>query len=93
MTWRTYSPSLASRPLGTDSGWAPSTTTAPAASMLSTLGGGGGRTSHQGLTLALFRAQLEDLLDTSLTLQLNLSTFGTYPRVHLGCMGDKVSLT
>ena len=33
----------------------------------------------QGLTLAHFRAQLEDLQDISLTLELNLSTFGTHP--------------
>jgi len=47
----------------------------------------------QGLTLAHFRAQLEDLRDTLLTLELNLSIFGTHPRVTLGCMGDKVSLS
>ena len=35
---------------------------------------------RQGLTLALFRAQLEVLRDTSLTLELNLSTFGTRSR-------------
>jgi hypothetical protein len=35
----------------------------------------------QGLTLAHCRAQLEDLQDTSLTLKLNLSTFGTHPQV------------
>jgi len=50
-------------------------------------------TCVQGLTLAHFRAQLEDLRDTSLTLELNLSTCGTHPRVNLGCMGDKVSLS
>ena len=43
---------------------------------------------RQGLTLAAFNAQLEDLWDTSLTLELNLSTFGTHPH-----MGDKVSLS
>ena len=48
--------------------------------------------ASQGLTLAHFRAQLEDLGDTSLTLQLDLSTFGTHPRANLGHMGDKVSL-
>jgi len=47
----------------------------------------------QGLTLAHFRAQLEDLRDTSLTFKLNLSTFGTHPRVTLGFMGDTVSLS
>ena len=45
----------------------------------------------QGLTLAHFRAQLEDLRDTSLTPELNLSTFGRHQRVNLGYMGDKVS--
>jgi hypothetical protein len=40
--------------------------------------------ARQGLTLTHFKAQLEHLLDTSLTLQLNLSTFGTHPRVNLG---------
>ena len=49
--------------------------------------------ASQGLTLAHFRAQLEVLRDTSLTLELNLSTFGTHPRVNLGYMGDKVSLS
>jgi hypothetical protein len=41
---------------------------------------------RQGLTLAHHR-------DTSLTLQLDLSTFGTHPRVNLGYMGDRVSLS
>ena len=49
--------------------------------------------SLQGLTLAHFRAQLEDLRDTPLTLELNVSTFGTHPRVNLGYMGDTVSLS
>ena len=48
---------------------------------------------RQGLTLAHFTAQLEDLRDTSLTVELNLSTFGTHPRVRLGQIGDKVSLS
>jgi hypothetical protein len=48
--------------------------------------------STQGLTLAHFRAQLEDLRDTSLTLELNLSTFGTHPPVNLGIWGTKVRL-
>jgi len=43
----------------------------------------------QGLTLAHFRAQLEDLRATSLTLELNSSTFGTHPQVKLGHMGTK----
>ena len=50
-------------------------------------------TCQQGLTLAHFRAQLEDLRDTSLTLELNLSTFGTHPRINLCYMGDRVSLS
>jgi hypothetical protein len=50
-------------------------------------------TAHrQGLTLAHFRAQLEDLRDTSLKLELNLSTFGTHSRVGMVYMGVKVSL-
>ena len=48
---------------------------------------------RQGLTLAHFTAQLEDLRDTSLTLELNLCTFGTHPRIVLGHMGFKVSLS
>jgi len=47
----------------------------------------------QGLTLARFRAQLEDIQDTSFTLELNLSTFGPHSRVSLGCVGDKVSFS
>ena len=47
----------------------------------------------QGLTLVHFSAQLEALRDTSLTLELNLSTFETHPRVNLAYMGDKVSLS
>ena len=47
----------------------------------------------QGLALAHFKPQLEDLRDTSLTLELNLSTFGTHPPVNLGHTGDKVSLS
>ena len=39
------------------------------------------------------RAQLEDLRDTSLTLELNLSTFGPHPWVNLGHIEDKVSLS
>ena len=46
-------------------------------------------TDSQGLTLAHFRAQLEDLRDTSLTLDLNLSSFGTHPRVNVGQLGTK----
>jgi len=47
----------------------------------------------QGLTLAHFKAQLEDLRDTSLTSELNLSTLGPHPRVNMGCVVDKVSLS
>jgi hypothetical protein len=47
----------------------------------------------QGPTLAHFRAQLEDLRDTSLTSDINLSTFETHPRVNMGHMGNKVSLS
>jgi len=52
----------------------------------------GAGTSHQGLTLAHFRAQLEDLRDASLTSMLNLSTFGTHPRVRLGLHGGPSKL-
>ena len=45
--------------------------------------------SSQGLTLARFTAQLEDLRDTSLTSELNLSTFEPHPMVNLGCMVPK----
>jgi len=50
-------------------------------------------TLRQGLTFAHFRAQLEDLRNTSLTSELNMSTFGTHPRVNMGHMEDKVSLS
>jgi len=46
---------------------------------------------NQGLTLVHFTAQLDDLRDTALTLQVNLSTFGTHPRANLSYMGDRVS--
>jgi hypothetical protein len=59
---------------------------------MATTGGAGGGASGQGLTLAHVKAQLEDLQDTSLTLELNLSTFGTHPRVKWGHMGDTVRL-
>jgi len=49
------------------------------------------KAARQGLTLAHFRAQLDDLPDTSLTLELNLSILGTHPRVHLGDVGVKLS--
>ena len=49
-------------------------------------------TTSQGLTLAHFRAQLENLRDTSLTSALNLSIFGPHPRGNLGGVVDIVSL-
>jgi len=52
-----------------------------------------GRADGQGLTLAHYRAQLEDLWHPSFTLEFNLTTFGTHRRVTLGYMGDKVSLS
>jgi hypothetical protein len=48
---------------------------------------------RQGLTLAHFTAQLEDLRDTSLTQELNFSTFGTNPRVRLDHVGYNVRLS
>ena len=42
---------------------------------------------RQGLTLAHFRAQQEDLRDTSLTLELNLSTFAPHPPINSGICG------
>jgi hypothetical protein len=50
-------------------------------------------TGGQGLTLAYFKAQLEDLRDTSLTLELNLSTFAPHPWVNFACVGEKVSFS
>jgi hypothetical protein len=37
------------------------------------------------------QSSIELLRDTSLTLELNLSIFGTHPRVNSGDLGDKVS--
>jgi len=45
--------------------------------------------SLQGLTLAPFKAQIEDLRDSSLKSELDLSTFGTHPRDNLGHIGTK----
>jgi hypothetical protein len=45
----------------------------------------------QGLTLAHFRAQLEDLRDTTLPVELTLSTFRPHPRVDWGYTEDRVS--
>jgi len=47
----------------------------------------------QGLTLVHYSAQLEDLRNTSLTVELNLRTPWTHPRVKLDDMGDKVSFS
>jgi hypothetical protein len=46
----------------------------------------------QGLTLAHFSAQLEDLQDASLIITLNLSTFET-SMGKVGSFGDKVSVS
>jgi hypothetical protein len=48
-----------------------------------------GRGSHS-LTSKL---NLRTFGTTSLTFKLNVTTFGTHPEVHLGHMGDKVSLS
>jgi len=40
-----------------------------------------------------FKLNLRTFGNTSLPLALNLSTFGPRPRVNLGQMGDKVSLS
>ena len=74
-----YSASLASISRATPAEAAPSTRRALATAAA----------ASQGLTLTHFRAQLDHLRDTSLTLELNLSTFGTHSRVKLGYMGDK----
>jgi len=50
-------------------------------------------TPRQGLTLAHFTAQFEDLRGTSITFELNVSTFGTHPRVSWVYMGHYVSLS
>jgi len=50
-------------------------------------------TTQQRLTLVHFSAQLEDLRDASLTLELILSIYGQHPRVNLDYVGDKVSLS
>jgi hypothetical protein len=47
----------------------------------------------RGLHSLTSEIQLEDLRDTSLTLELNLSTFTTHPQVNLGLMGDEASLS
>jgi hypothetical protein len=46
----------------------------------------------QGLTLAHFTDQLEDLRDTSLMLELNWSTFGPHPRLRWVLWGTKLKL-
>ena len=50
-------------------------------------------TAAQGLTIAHFKAQREDPRDTSLTLELNLSTFGPHPPFNMGHMGNKAILS
>jgi hypothetical protein len=63
-----------------------------APALMQTMLGGtvpGGSTLRQGLTLAHFRAHLEDLRDTSLTLEPNFSTFGTHPRFIWVMQGTK----
>jgi len=47
----------------------------------------------RGLHSLTSKLTLEDLRDTLLTSELNLSTFGTRPRVTLVCMGATVSLS
>jgi hypothetical protein len=48
---------------------------------------------RQGLTLAHFTAELEDLRDTSLPfIELNLSTFGTHLRLVFGSCGGHSKL-
>jgi len=51
------------------------------------------KSSRHGLTLAHCNVQLEDLRDTSLTLELHLSSFGPYSRFNSGYKEDKVSLS
>ena len=47
----------------------------------------------RGLHLLTSGLNLRNFRNTSLTLELNLSTFGTHPRVNLGYMGDTVRLS
>jgi len=57
------------------------------------LGLGLGLPGDRGLHSLTSELNFEDLQDTSLTIELNLSTFGTHPRVKLSSMGDKVRLS
>jgi len=50
----------------------------------------GGWVSGRGLHSLTTELNLRTIWDTSITLELNLSTFGTHPRVRLGSMGDEV---
>jgi hypothetical protein len=48
-------------------------------------------TSQRGRTLVHFRAQLEDLQDTSLTLEFNLSNFGHIHGFSWVILGNRMS--
>jgi hypothetical protein len=48
--------------------------------------------SCRGLHPSTSQLNLRTLENISLPLKLNVSAFGPRPRVHLGCMEDKVSL-
>jgi hypothetical protein len=48
---------------------------------------------RRGLHSPTSELNLKDLQDTSLAVQLNLSTFGTHPRINLGHAGDKASFS
>ena len=47
----------------------------------------------RGLHSLTSELNLKTFGNTSLTFELNLSTFGPHPRVNLGYMGDKLSLS
>jgi hypothetical protein len=47
----------------------------------------------RGLHSLTSKLNLRIFGNTSLTFELNLSTFGTHPQVKLGDMGDKVTLS
>ena len=51
-------------------------------------GGAGGRALHSSTS----ELNLKTFMNTSLTLELNLGTFGTHPRINFGHMGGKVIL-
>jgi hypothetical protein len=58
---------------------------------------GGGTEEHavggRGLHSLTSQLNLRNFKNTSLPLELNLSTFGTHPRVDFGHMGGTVSLS